>query len=161
MNTSIILYLLIITIFFSYVGFIWMKYGIQKSISASYYALPVKINILFTLFCWGFAFPTIILGSNVLMFLAGSGIVFVGAASRFKESITKPVHMIGAFSAVILSQLSIYLNYELWYLNLVFILLSIIILTYSYLKKKNYFFWWIEIFAFLSVIISFYLIKFN
>jgi len=141
--------IIMISVFISYISFIWSKYGIQTSISQSYYALPQNLRPLFTLFCWGFAIPAMIAGSgvSVFMFLAGAGIAFVGAAAQIKLSLDYKVHMVAAISGVIFSQLAIFFGYHLWYVNLAFILLGIIIL---FLSKKNYL-WWIELVAFGSI----------
>ena len=147
------LFILMITVFLSYTLFIGLKYGIQKSISDSYYRLPERFKFLFTLFTWGFAIPAIILGNNVLMFLAGSGIVFVGAAAAFKDKMTYEVHMIGAYSGVLLSQLAIYFNYHLWGLNLLFIVPSLLFLGFN-IKNKI---WWIECMAFFVICLALYL----
>jgi len=146
MNYSFVSFFVMLVVFVSYVLFIWIKYGVQESISDSYYRLPNNYNFIFTLFCWGFAIPAILAGNTLLMFLAGSGIAFVGAAARFKEIMTKQVHMIGAFCGVIFSQLSIFFDFKMWYINVVFIVGALIIIL---LKKqiKNYT-WWIEILAF-------------
>ena len=61
---SIILFVLMVSVFVSYVGFIWGKYGVQTSISESYYTLPEKQNFLFVLFTFLFAFPAMILGDR-------------------------------------------------------------------------------------------------
>lgn len=143
------LFILMLTVFLSYVSFIWIRYGIQKSISDSYYRLPQKLKFIFTLFCWGFAVPAIILGDNVLMFLAGSGIAFVGAAAAFKEKMTHNVHMIGAYGGVLLSQISIFYNYHLWGLNLLFIILAGTLFIFN-IKNKI---WWSEVLAFLTICI--------
>lgn len=143
-------YLMMITVFFSYVGFIWAKYGVQKSISQSYYVLPKNLQFLMTLFCFGFAFPAIILGSSIPMFIAGTGIAFVGAAASFQDSLTYEVHMIGAGTGVAASQLAIIFQYHMWPVSLTFAGLSLILLL---LKKQIRYthIWWIEILAFLSI----------
>lgn len=138
-------------VFLSYVIYIVIKFGILPSISQSFYELSQKNNFLFTFFCWGFALPAIIIGTdltnNFLMFLAGSGIMFVGAAAAFKEKLTKPVHEISAYAGVILSQLSIAYDFNMYYINFIFIGLSLIIAVG--LKRTRTF--WIEILAFLSI----------
>ena len=145
---NLVLFLFMLIVFISYVSFIWIKYGIQESISDSYYVLPNNLKLLFTLFCWGFAIPAIIVGVNLsdnyLMFLAGAGIGFVGAATAFKEKMTRTVHMIGAYSGVAFSQLSIAIDFKMYYVNILFIVLSLIIIAY---KIKNHI-WWLEILAF-------------
>jgi len=146
------LFILMLTVFISYVTFVIISYGVQPSISESYYKLPQRLKFLFTLFCLLFAIPAIILGDNVLMFLAGSGIAFVGAAATFKDKMTYEVHMIGAYAGVLLSQISIWYNYHMWYITIIFIILSGTLLL---LKVKNKI-WWSEILAFLSICIVLY-----
>lgn len=146
------LFILMLTVFISYVTFVVIAYGVQTSISESYYRLPQRLKFLFTLFCWFFAIPAIILGDNALMFLAGSGIAFVGGAAAFKDKMTYEVHMIGAYTGVLLSQIAIWYNYHMWYITIIFIILSGILLL---LKVKNKI-WWSEILAFLSICIVLY-----
>ena len=149
---------MMLTVFVSYISFIWIKYGIQRSISDSYYRLPRNLQPLFTFFCWGFAIPAIIIGTtltdSVLMFLAGSGIAFVGAAAAFKQKMTKTVHMIGAYGGVALSQLSIWINFKMWYITIGFLVLAIILQLFS---KKIEQIWWQETLAFLSICLVFFI----
>lgn len=146
-------FITMLTIFVGYLSFIIGKYGILPSISESYYRLPKSINFLFTLFCWGFALPAVIIGvdltDNFLMFLAGSGIMFVGAAAAFKETLTKNVHMIGAAVGIICAQLSTAFDFHMYYVNVIFVVLSLAILLGKYLGKIKNYVWWIEILAFI------------
>ena len=144
------LYFFMLSVFIIYVSFIWIKYGIQPSISESYYVLPDKWKFLFTLFCWGFAVPAIILGNTLLMFLAGSAIAFVGAAAAFKDKMTREVHLIGAYSGVLLSQVAIFVDFKMWYLNVAFVLFGL----YKFLIHKDNKVWYVEIAAFLSICIA-------
>lgn len=143
-----ILYSVMLSVFIGYVGAITAKYGILSSISDSYYKLPKKWNILFTLFCWGFAFPAMVMGlqltDNFFMFIASSGIMFVGAAAKFKEKLTHTVHVIGACCGVFGSQLSIAFDFHMYWLNVLFLILGLLILIFN-LKNKI---WWLEILAF-------------
>ncbi len=149
-------FITMLTVFVAYVSFIWIKYGIQRSISDSWYRLPEKEKPLFTLFCWGFAIPAIIIGTtltdNFLMFLAGSGIAFVGAAAAFKEKMTKTVHMIGAYSGVAFSQLSIAFDFHMYYMNIIFFSIAIILEILGYFKIIKNKIWWQEILAFLTIV---------
>jgi len=149
MDYKINCFIMMVCVFISYVSFIWIKYGIQKSISMSYYALPDNLKILFTLFCWGFAFPAIIAGveTTPLMFFAGAGICFVGAAAQIKDKWVYKIHMTAAISGIIFSQLAIWLGYHMPYVNLISIGLAILI---PFLTKK-YYFWWIELVAFSAI----------
>lgn len=151
--TSIFLYLIMLAVFFGYILFIVFKYGVQKSVSQSFYVLPKNINFLFTLFCWGFVLPAMILSENGLMFFAGAGIGFVGAAAAYKgNKMTNSIHMTGAYAGILLSQLSIFFNFDLLYVNIVFFSLILLIFLISKLTKIKNLIWWIEIFAFLSIV---------
>lgn len=140
-----------VLIFVSYVSYIWAKYGIQPSISQSYYALPENKRILFTLFCWGFAIPAIILGSNFLMFIAGAGIGFVGAAAQIRRKLDHQVHNIGAAVAVLASQASIFFDYHLWIISVISLALFILL---PFIDRKHYI-WLIELVAFTAICITF------
>lgn len=143
------LFFIMLFVFVGYVGYIWIKYGVQPSISDSYYVLPNVYNSLFTLFCWGFAFPIMILASTPLMFFSGAGICFVGAAAAFRSNLTKEVHIAGALLGVLLSQVSIAIDYKMYYINFIFITTAaLIILFKKYLSNTT---WWIEIIAFISI----------
>ena len=147
MDYKLVSFIIMLVTFISYVSFIWIKYGAQKSISMSYYSLSQNARPLFTLFCWFFAIPAIIIGETALMFFAGAGIAFVGAACQIKEKFTKKVHVTAATIGIISSQLAIILNYHMWYVTVVFVLLSLPFVIFS----KNHRIWWTEIFAFISI----------
>jgi len=148
-----------LTVFIGYVSWIWARYGVLPSISNSYYHLPKNLQPIFTLFCWGFSLPAIILGSSGLMFFAGAGIAFVGAAAAFKEKMTMEVHVVGALAGVLFSQLAILIQYGMWPLNLVFLGISAPLFITRFIKKKDGTHpcpnrtWWIEILAFLLICI--------
>ena len=147
MDYQTILFFFMQIVFIAYVAFIWIKYGIQKSISESYYILPRKLNPLFTFFCWGFAIPAIILGGSGVMFLAGSGIAFVGAAAAMHEKMTRKVHLTGAIGGIIASQLAIIFQYDLWWISVIGFALAGIVL----LIDKKHAMWWTELIAFISI----------
>jgi len=149
MDYHVFSFIMMLVVFLSYISFIWIKYGIQKSISMSYYALPENLRFLFTLFCWGFAFPAIILGVEItpLMFFAGAGICFVGAACQILKKDVYRFHMIAAISGIIFSQLAIIIGFHMWYISLISAILCAVI---PFLTKK-YYFWWIELVAFSAI----------
>ena len=134
-------------IFSAYVITIALKYGVQKSISDSYYNLPGKWKFIFTGVLWSFTLPVIIVGNNALMFLAGAAIFFVGASPVFKnDRVEKKIHIIGAVSGIILGILSVIIVYELYAFVVLAALLSILL----YFKATNSI-WWIEIVAFVVI----------
>ncbi len=152
MILSTILFSLMVTVFVAYVLFISIKYGIQKSISESYYVLPKKYNFLFVLFCWLFAFPAMILGNSYLMLFAGGGIVFVGAAAAMHKFPTRWVHLAGAIGGMILGCLAMIFQYHMWYM-VVGIVGAILLAA---LLDKKHLMWWTEIaiFTALSTVIG-------
>lgn len=157
MDYKTIFFIIMNLVFFLYVGGITLKYGIQSSISQSYYILPRNMQWLFTIITWGYAFPAIIIAVEYsgLAFLAGAGISFVGASPAFRSlKMVNTVHMIGATTGVIASQLMILLSpFNMWYINVVFLLLCG--LCYFIVKLKQNFTWWAEIIAFLTISVSY------
>ena len=152
MDYKVASFITMVTVFLSYISFIWIVYGIQKSISASYYALPKNLRFLFTLFCWGFALPAIICGVDVtpLMFFAGAGICFVGAAPEIQDKWVYKHHMIFAISGMVFSQLAIFFGYHMLWLNITSVVLCAII---PFIFKKSYF-WWMELVVFAAVCVA-------
>ena len=148
---EILIYSITLSIFISYILFVMIRFGILPSISDSYY--KIKAKPLFTFFLWSVAIGAILLGDSILMFLAGSGIVFVGAAAAFRQRITKTVHVIGAVSGIVFSQLEIIINYQMWWVTFIFASLAWVLHS-NKIKNKT---WWIEILAFVSVFYILYL----
>lgn len=136
--------------FISYVSYIWIKYGIQKSISKSYYVLPKKRNFLFVLFTWLFAFPVIFIGNSILMFFAGGGIVWVGANAAMHKNPTKTIHLVAAIGGMILGGLAMIFQYDMWYMT-AGVAASLPIL---YLVDKKHFMWWAELAVFIAITIT-------
>jgi len=147
MITSIIITILT---FVLYVGFIWIVYGAQKSVSNSYDVLPKEHQYLFTLFCFALGMNIIILGveTTSFMFFAGASIVFVGASPRLKLKHEKQVHMVGAIGSIVFSQLAIIFGYEMWQFVIQFLITG----SLALLLSENHKLWWAQIFAFISLI---------
>ena len=138
-----------VTIFGSYILFLYIRFGVLPSISESYYRLG-KMNWLFTLFTWSLA-ATIISNSTPLFFLSGACLAFVGAANAFKESMTSTVHYIGAGGSIIASMAAFYFDYGLWWPALFALVGSGLLVI---VKNRI---WWIEIYCFVvySVALNF------
>jgi len=147
LSTIIAIFVTMVSVFVSYVSFIWIKYGIQKSISESYYVLPEKENFLFVLFTWLFAIPAMILGNSLLMFFAGGGIVFVGASAAMHKMPTRIVHLTAAIGGMILAGLAMITQYDMWYMTAGIVAL----LPIAYLIDKEHFMWWAELLIFTAI----------
>jgi hypothetical protein len=150
MILSMILFVLMVSVFLAYVGYIWAKYGVQKSISESYYVLPEKRNWLFVAFTWLFAFPAMILGNSLLMLFAGGGIVFVGAAAAMHTFPTRAVHLTGAIGGMILACLAMITQFGMWWL-VPAVGLGILITA---LLDKKHLMWWAECAIFIAISIA-------
>lgn len=146
---NLILLTISLVVFGGYVEIIWSKYGIQKSISMSYYCLPDKFKFVFTLILFGFSIPIILVSSDmVFMPIAGWLISGVGAACNIMSNkITKTVHMISAIGGITLAFFSLCYEYNAW----IIVVISAILMGIAAFKIKEGKIWWIEIIAFTAV----------
>lgn len=140
-------------IFVSYVSFLMIKFkGPIPSISDSWYLLPGKLKFLFTGFC--FSIGILMLFQSVpsaLFFLSGSALSFVGINTTFKDSwITPYIHFAGAAFCIIFALLGIGFVLHSW-LPLIGFIISAITLSLSKIKNQT---WWIEIVAFIFIILG-------
>lgn len=157
-----------------YLLFIYYKYGIQKSISESYYRLTNKQKPLFylalvatsVLFIIGYAIENNNPLQVTLLFLAGSAICFTGAAAEFKGTkLTEIVHTVGASTGYVLGYIFLIAVHgfnSVWFI--VPSLISIYMLK-KYIKHKRYlhesndytsyyentFVWWAEIIGLITI----------
>ena len=150
MVLSTILFSVMIAVFLAYVGYIWAKYGVQKSISESYYVLPKKQNWMFVAFTWLFAFPAMILGNSLLMMFAGGGIVFVGAAAAMHRFPTRAVHLTGAVGGMILASIAMVTQFHMWFL----IPAILVAMLLAFLLDKKSLMWWAEVAIFIAISIA-------
>jgi hypothetical protein len=145
---KIIALIISLATFFVYVGFVWAKYGVQKSISDSYYCLPKNWRIVFTFFCWGFAVPILFISLKPLLFAGVFGIVMVGATPNFYLKRDGFLHYGGAISGILFSQLSLIYEQGIPFISL----FSIILMVYvAILAPKNKI-WYVELAAFAPII---------
>lgn len=140
-------------IFISYVSFLMIKFkGPIPSISDSWYLLPGRLKFLFTLFCYSIGILMLYQQApSELFFLSGTSLSFVGLSCSFKDNwITPYVHYAGASLCIILALLGIGFVLHSWVPLIFFIISS---LTIDYFKIKNEI-WWIEIAAFIFIILG-------
>ncbi len=142
-------------VFFTYVIFIWSKYGVRSSLSDSYYALPKNRNFVFTLFWWFFIIPVMVVSSTPLIFFAGSGICFVGASPSFRNRLEGRVHTISAALGIFFSMLSLIIDFNYWIPAVMFLVISILIILFKIGNRL----WWIELAAVIVLLVSLCLIK--
>jgi len=138
-------------IFISYVTFLMIKFkGPLPSISDSWYELDGLYKSLFTWFCWGLGFLMLFQtdGTSAMFFLSGAGLCFVGAATMFKESMTKTVHFTGAAIGIISALIGIWIERGS-NIPLIIWLIFCVLFEISKVPNKT---WWIEIIAFFAII---------
>ena len=136
----------IILVFVTFITYVWARFGVLDSISASWYALG-KQGWIFTLFLWAISIPLCIVGENVWFFLAGTCLCFTGAAAAYKEKMTNTVHYIGAVGGIGLSLAGLLQN-GIWWPLVTFLITAIAIRR---VKNKT---WWVEIAAFWLIIVG-------
>jgi len=137
-------------IFVSYITFIVAKYGVQPSISASYYCLPRNFNFVFTLFIGGFIFPILFVATTGLLIFAGAFIMVIGAAQDFLNDTQRKVHYYSAAAGITLGMASMIIDYHIWIIPAASIFLSALVF---FLKLKNTT-WWIEHLVFIGILSS-------
>jgi hypothetical protein len=129
--------------FVGYLIFIVTTYGIQPSISATYYVLPVKHRDIIYLTVWSsWAIPMMFVGDTALIFCAAGALMFVAAAPAFRDDFEEKVHIIGTYSTIVLGFISMIFDFHLWPLALVMGLFTLYA-TSKYSKIKNTA-WWLE-----------------
>lgn len=135
MNNVALYQALIFTLYISAVAYF---YGVQPSISETWYA--IKHRILFSLFCFSLGILNCLHG-GWWFFIAGGGLCFVGGAAHYKQGrFAEFVHYSGALVAIIFSIIG-----SGFYWALVPIGLAALI--------KDNRIWWIEVVAFYSIIL--------
>lgn len=139
-----------ILVFITYMGYIVNKYGVQESISASYYCLPPNRQFLFTAFCWFYSTPILLSFTTPLLFLSISCVAMVGAAAAFRgDELINKVHMTCAFGSVLFLQLSIIFDFKMWLISLVSLLISGSLMLFKS-KIKNAV-WWAETINYVAI----------
>ena len=132
-------------IFFGGTLFFQLTCTSLNSLSVSAYNLPKKYWIIsknwnwtFLIFTWGYAFPMIVYCHTNLMMFSGLFIMFVGLASRFRDNDeTAYIHQICAAIGIILSQISIIVDYHNYWICIIMVPSTI----YLYLISNKYSQW--------------------
>lgn len=145
-----ILTLIQIAFFTFYILYIWTRYGVQKSISDSWYTVDDGKKWMFTVvLCFAVGILHLFNAAiNSLFFFSGTFLCFTGVATAFKDKgITNIVHFTGAFGAIVFSLIAL-CALGIWW-TLALNILSVIILY----KVRNKV-WWMEIVAFYSIMLG-------
>ena len=156
----IVFFLMYVFVWVVYNLLIFTRFGLLGSVSESHLKLVEldrNYKIVFTLFSWLYAIPAMILAQTGLMFFAGGFICLVGVAANYKQGLDKIWHGRFAIFAVLLSQLSINIDFHNYFISLISILLMMIIFLFR--KKLESYIYWIEQVSWLAVGIVLYINK--
>lgn len=160
--------LISIGLFVSYLIMVTVIYGkLPPSISEGYYILRSKgekYSTIFFPFMVGIGLSFIIYGLeyygglpySFLFFLSGGGLCFVGAASQFKETFVRKVHIWAALICAVSIILWVVIYGNLFLLINLLILFSLIAIID---KKKGRFTLWAELFAFVNAYLQLNILK--
>lgn len=149
------LYLLSLGVFLIFLITFASVWGVPESISDGYYTLKKYGMIpVFTLFCWGVAFPLMIYWIdllendwNFLPFIACGSLMFVGASPAFRDfKLESTTHKISAMVCLI-SSYTWSVLYGSAFLNVNFLALSVLL----YLILRNRKVYWVEVVAFINI----------
>ena len=137
------------TIFTAGLLYTWIRWGVQKSISITFY--EHENRLLWYLWFLGFILPIMSLVDHFLLFFAVVGIALVGAAPDFKSTdLQDKVHVAGAIAGIV---------FAFGYLILKGEYITPIIMTiftlYAWRKLKNST-TWIEVAAMYLALIGLY-----
>lgn len=111
-NYQYVAYIIMVTAFTLYIGFLLIRYGVLPSISESFYRLPDKWSKVFSWWAFIVAFGAMMSCNHWAITTAGAGLILVGVYAWYKEKMIKIFHYAGATMAVVGTQ--IYIVTFLW-----------------------------------------------
>ncbi|MFW6173632.1 MAG: hypothetical protein ACOC5T_07800 [Elusimicrobiota bacterium] len=141
-------------VFAIYFVWVWLTYGIQSSISNSFYIIwkrnPQSPNKRWwlTAALWGFSFPLAIVGVEIhpIFWLAAVLIILVGAAPAFKATkMQNDIHMIGAIGGISAAMIG-FMIIGLWSV----VIPTVVVMAYMAVYRIPHTTWWVETAAFLG-----------
>lgn len=162
---QIVLFAFSMAVFATYFAWIWLDYGIQSSISNTFYKIWERERYhkpnrrwWFLAALWGFSFPLAVIGVEIhpLFFFAAAFIMFVAAAPMFKYKKSVPfpyraskmqmyVHMVGAIGGIILAMVAFFILKEYWIFGITAGAMAFV----SLYRVENTT-WWVETIAFVG-----------
>jgi len=114
-----------------------IKVGVLSSISQSYYDL--KNPLLFIGPLWIYAGSIAYVGETILLFITSILICLVGTFPRYRDKIEGIIHTNAARGGIIIGMLSLWIDFGLWYMVIIFLIFTGI--TEFWLKYKNHTYW--------------------
>lgn len=153
--TNLILFLIMCISFYGYILFVGIKYGVQSSISQSWYVAPKWLHSITVL---GYVVPGLILGDSLWAFLTACALAVVYVTPDFRNPSGPEAdgHSIAAPLAMILTEALII---SMGYINISYATLAVL-LAMEYVPQdipsikiynKT---WWLETIIFTSYVIA-------
>lgn len=141
-------------IFTGYTFFIYKRYGVLTSISASTYRLEGNERWYFLAFLWSIGSLNFFQGMEGWGFFAAAGLFFSGITIDHDSSgaHTDKVHAVGTIGAIVAAFTGIWVLHGMW------IPTALLALGIAALYKHKNFIWWIEIVA-MYLMIGAYLMR--
>lgn len=148
--------ILAISSFAIYVAYVWGKYGVQSSISISFYDFPDNQRFAFRVFIFILSLSIIIAGIGwdiIWFYLSGGCLSLVGIFARVHNKVKKIIHSAGAIFGIIFAIFAIdtMQNNIAHYVIALIILQSIALVNFGKLKHAI---WNIEITCFSYIILA-------
>ena len=147
MTTQLIALNVSLLTFTTFILYVLIKYGQQRSVSAYYYKVHPA---LFSTVLFIFAISAIIAGSSLLIFFAGSGICLVAAAPNYRFKSEGDVHYAAAVSGILFGSIALVI-WGYWYLVLPMMVVLIIIQLSLNNNDADGRTFWQEVIAFSSI----------
>lgn len=148
---TILIAILQLVISLAYVSFIYKRYGVLTSISASTYSLKGQERWYFLAFLWSIALLNLAHPMGLYGFITTAGLCFTGITIDHEDDIahSKQVHMVATVGAIICAFLGLVILHSLWWSTISFIIGSIALI------KHPKAIWYIEILAISLICVSY------
>lgn len=152
---ELILLLFSIAVFITFTLFVGIKYGVQKSISASIYVLHGTLEkSYYSWFILGVAIPMMLISNTTLGWWAGALLAIDFAAPAGGDKMQNFLHSFGADAGMVIGLGMLIYDFHL----LPLVVCNIVFILYAHWRIKNSV-WWIETSIFITVIIGLLIAK--
>lgn len=147
----LIILIILLLLFTSFIAYIVKKVGVLESISDSFYELKEQ-GSLFWVALSSMAFLLVLFDpQNPYTLISAAGLVFTCGSPYFKEAFPdKPIHFAGAVTAILSAFVNLYVTYGFWQPFALFVVGVGLIALF---RVKNHT-WWVEVWAFYLIIIG-------
>jgi hypothetical protein len=150
-----ILLLFSVGVFLWYTILVITRYGVQKSISASYNCFESAVGkSYYSLFILGIAVPMMLVSNTPLGWWAGALLSIDFAAPAAGDKLQYFLHVLGADAGMALGMLMLWIDFGLWWIVVATAVFALLALW----KLKNPV-WWIETSVFVSVVTGLFIAR--